>query len=143
LGLLLLLSLAKVIHQHVQIDNLKTKFDAEREEIRKDAIKRSRDVLEGKIYEQLAPLFKNWVFDPSDARFLGSPLDFVVFKGMSRGEPKEIVFVEVKTGSSKLTKHQNKLKKLVEEGKVSFELIELGGEHDKYIQEAERPSSLS
>jgi predicted Holliday junction resolvase-like endonuclease len=53
LGLLLLLSLAKVIHQHVQIDNLKTKFDAEREEIRKDAIKRSRDVLEGRFMSSL------------------------------------------------------------------------------------------
>jgi predicted Holliday junction resolvase-like endonuclease len=114
------------LYQAYTNNRLKHEFLRREDEIRKDAIQRSRDVLEGKIYEQLAPLFPSWVFDPSDAKFLGMPIDYVVFSGLAKGEPTEIVFIEVKTGKSQLSKHQRQLKKLVSEGKVRFELIRLG-----------------
>ena len=38
-------------------------------------------------------------YDPGDSRFLGSPVDFVVFAGLwEADEVEQIVFVEVKTG---------------------------------------------
>jgi len=94
-------------------------------EQRTDAVKRSRSVIEGQVFEQLVPHFPEWKYTPSEARFLGSPIDYVVFEGMSTGKPDKIVLVEVKKGTSKTTPLQNKIKKLIKEGKVEWETLEL------------------
>src|SRR3990172_390021 len=68
---------------------------------RHDSITRSRHVVAGKVQEYLAPLFPEFIsqFNPKDARFLGTPLDFIVFDGLDEGgEVKRVVFVEIKTG---------------------------------------------
>ena len=53
--------------------------------IRKDSIATQRSVIKGKTTEQLAPLLKPFSdkYDLTDARFLGSPIDYVVINGMS------------------------------------------------------------
>lgn len=94
-------------------------------EQRADAVKRSRSAIEGQVFEQLVPHFPEWKHTPSDARFLGSPIDFVVFEGMSAGKPNKVVLVEVKKGLSATTPLQNKIKKLIKEGKVEWETLEL------------------
>ena len=66
--------------------------------IRKDALRRSQATVSGKATEHLVPLLPDFPFDPRDARFLGSPVDLVVFDGLSGGDLQEVVFVEVKTG---------------------------------------------
>lgn len=74
---------------------------------RRDALVRSRNVVSGKVQEHLVPFFPEFLgmFNPRDARFLGSPIDFVVFTGLDEGEEcREVVLVEVKTGKSPLTK---------------------------------------
>jgi len=94
-------------------------------EQRADAVKRSRSVIEGQVFEQLVPHFPEWKHTPSEARFLGSPIDYVVFEGMSTGKPEKVVLVEVKKGSSATTPIQNKIKKLIKEGKVEWETLKL------------------
>lgn len=66
--------------------------------VRKDAVNRSTAVIKGKVTEHLVPYFPEFNYHPSDARFLGTPIDFIVFDGLSEGQLKEIVFVEVKSG---------------------------------------------
>jgi predicted Holliday junction resolvase-like endonuclease len=100
-------------------------FVVELEEARKDAIQRSRSSLEGKVFEQLVPHFPEWKHVPSDARFIGTPIDYIVFDGLSEGEPKQITIVEVKKGKGSTTKIQNKIKKLIKEGKIVWELLKL------------------
>ena len=87
---------------------------------RDDALERSRAVLKGKIGEQMAPILDIFPFDVADARFLGSPIDFVVFNGYSDGQTEEVILVEIKTGKSRLSKRERDIKKVVESGKVSF-----------------------
>ncbi len=94
-------------------------------EQRSDAVKRSRSVIEGQVAEQLVPYFPQWTHTPSEARFIGSPIDYIVFDGMSTGNPEKISFVEVKKGSSSTTPMQNKLKKLIKDGKVEWEILKL------------------
>jgi len=95
-------------------------------EQRADAVKRSRSVIEGLTFEQLAPHFKEWKYGkPSDARFIASPLDYVVFSGLSENNVKEIIFVEVKTGKSQVTKRQKSVRDAIKNGKVKYELLEL------------------
>lgn len=95
------------------------------ETLRKEALERSRAVLKGKIGEQMAPLLPQFRHEPSDARFIGSPVDYVIFEGHSEGEPREVVFLEVKTGRSALTPLERKLKEVVEGGRVRWETLEL------------------
>lgn len=101
------------------------KQEAERlDEARQRAIEQSRAVLGGKFVEQLIPYLPEFKYDPTEARFIGSPLDFVIFPGLAQGEPREVVFLEVKTGKSKLTPAERKLQKLIEAGRVRWELIQ-------------------
>ncbi len=90
-------------------------------EEREDAVKRSRSVLSGQFSEQLAPYLPNFNFSPSEVRFIGKPIDFVVFKGMDEKEIREIVFVEVKTGKASLSGVERSLKKAVEDKRVRWE----------------------
>ena len=94
---------------------------------RKDATRRSRSVLGGKAGEQLAPLVPEFSdrFDPSEARFLGAPIDYVVFDGIGTGELREVVLVEVKTGRSSLNRNEREVELAVREGRVRFEVLRL------------------
>ena len=94
---------------------------------RRDATKRSRSVLAGKAGEQLAPLVPKFCdrFDPSEARFLGAPIDYVVFDGIGSGVLHEVVLVEVKTGSSSLNANERQVELAIAEGRVRFELLRL------------------
>lgn len=94
-------------------------------EQRADAVKRSRSVIEGMVAEQLVPHFPEWKHTPSDARFIASPLDYVVFSGLSKDKVEEIIFVEVKTNSSQTTKRQRSVRDAIKNGKVSYELLEI------------------
>lgn len=85
------------------------------------AVKRSRAVSLGKAVEHLVPFMPDFPYEPGDARFLGSPVDFVVFAGLREtDEVSEIVFVEVKTGRSKLSSREQSVRRAVEEGRVSW-----------------------
>ena len=89
--------------------------------IRSDAIKKSRSVLTGQFSEQLAPYLPGFKYKPTEARFIGKPIDFIVFAGLDEKDPQEIIFVEVKTGKAKTSPVENKLKNIIEEKKVRWE----------------------
>ena len=88
---------------------------------RKDAIMRSRSVLSGMFSEQLAPFLPNFNFKPTECKFLGNPVDFIVFKGLDNKKVDEIVFVEVKSGKAKLSNVEKSLKEAVKNKKVHWE----------------------
>ena len=89
--------------------------------IRQDAIQKSQAVTRGKITEQLIPYLPDFPFDPKDARFIGSPIDFVVFDGLSDGEVKSVVFVEVKTGKSGLSARERDVRDAIQSRKVDWQ----------------------
>src|ERR1041385_8912167 len=63
--------------------------------IRQDAVQRSHAVTSGKVHEQLVPYLPEFGFNPKDARFLGSPVDLLVFDGLDDGELRRGVFLEI------------------------------------------------
>ena len=100
------------------------KWETEKETIRKEAIAQSRAVLGGKFVEQLVPYLPEFKYDPTEARFIGSPIDLIVFPGLAAGNPQEIVIMEVKTGKTgQLTPQERKIRQLIEDGMVRWELI--------------------
>ena len=97
----------------------------EREKAIKEAITQSRAVLGGKFTEQMAPFLPDFKYDPTEARFIGSPIDLVVFPGLASGDPQEIVIMEIKTGkSAQLTSAERKIRQLIEDGMVRWELLQ-------------------
>ena len=88
--------------------------------IREDAVKQSRSVLSGQFSEQIAPYLPDFPFKPTEARFLGKPIDFVVFRGMDEKKIDEVVFVEVKSGKNTLNIVQKSLKSSIEGKKISW-----------------------
>ncbi len=101
------------------------KWEEEREKAVRDAVTQSRAVLGGKFTEQMAPYLPEFRYDPTEARFIGSPIDLIVFPGLSRGEPEEIVIMEIKSGrSAQLTPQERKIRQLIEDGMVRWELLQ-------------------
>ncbi len=96
--------------------SLAARLDAER----RDAVKRSRAVLGGQFSEQLAPFLPGFPGDPTEVRFIGKPVDFVSFSGASRGAVEEVVFIEVKSGDSRLSQVERSLRDAVESGRVRY-----------------------
>jgi predicted Holliday junction resolvase-like endonuclease len=88
--------------------------------VRDDAVLRSQAVTSGKVFEQLVPFLPGFDFNPRDARFLGSPVDLVVFDGLSEGDVRRIVFVEVKTGGAQLTGRERSVRNVVRAGQVEW-----------------------
>ena len=63
-------------------------------------------------------------------------MDFIVFKGLSDGKPEEIIFVDVKSGSSTtLSNRERKIKELIEAGKVRWMLIHLPKEIERLLKQ--------
>lgn len=87
---------------------------------RKEAIMKSRAVLGGQFSEQLAPCLPNFEYLPTECRFIGKPVDFVVFKGMDEKNINEVVFVEVKSGKAQLSSSEKKLKETIEKKRVRW-----------------------
>ncbi len=101
------------------------KWQAEMDKAIKAAINQSRAVLGGKFTEQMAPYLPDFKYDPTEARFIGSPIDLVVFPGLANGDPQEIVIMEIKTGKTgQLTPQEKKIRQLIEDGMVRWELLQ-------------------
>lgn len=88
--------------------------------IRKDAAAKSQSTLVGKITEHFIPYLPEFSYNPQDARFLGSPIDFIVFDGLSEGALRKIIFIEVKTNTGSLTVRERQIRDVVNEKAVEW-----------------------
>lgn len=112
---------------------------------RRESVDKSRSSLKGRIAEQMAPLLPGFQYPPADARFLGDPIDYVVFNGYTElrdngddGAAMEIVLLEVKQGASALTSFQRAIARSVEEGRFRFEVLRIS-ENGSAATEAWQP----
>ena len=126
------LQLAKrTIEEHYK-DQMEVWKKTELEKTVKESVNKSRSILRGKTTEHFAPISEEFLkeFVPSDAKFIGSPIDYIIFSGagsITDGEEKEIeiVFMDIKTGKAKLTKVQRAIKKAVEEKRIRWKTLEI------------------
>jgi predicted Holliday junction resolvase-like endonuclease len=80
--------------------------------------KASISVKHGKFLEHYVPWIKKiFPYDPSKFRFIGNPIDGVLF------DKDKIVFMEFKTGKSGLNETQKKIKFLVKNKKVEWKEV--------------------
>ena len=113
---------------------------------RADAVDTSRAVLKGKIVEQMAPLLPGFLakYNAADARIIGSPIDYLIFKNMSKGkdsdDPIEIVLLDIKTGNAGLSAIQRKIEEAASSKRVRFDVLR-GDEPTSSNVEPERAST--
>lgn len=130
--ILLVLVSASAVYLFVSRRELQIRFEQRvdqrlseiEEEVRKDAISRSARTLSGKALEKMVPFLDRFGHDPHDVRWVGDPVDLVVFDGYSKSGRREvdsITFVEVKSGSSDLSRGQGRIKRAVEKKRVFWE----------------------
>ena len=96
------------------------------EKARADSIKRQRSILKGQATEQLAP-YINSKYNPKDYKFIGDPIDYIIFNGMSNIKEKDdeinkIILMDIKTGKSQLNRVQKAVKKCIEAGNIEFQI---------------------
>jgi len=108
------LNIKKLVHEWelkytTDLAEIKELIQSAEKYMRHDAIKRSKRTLLGKLWEQVSPYLPKFPFRPSDMKFLGSPIDFIIFDGASENDIKEVIFLEVKSGDSKLSTQERKL----------------------------------
>lgn len=94
--------------------------------IRQDAVQRSQATIAGLVHEQIVPFLPGFPFNPKDARFIGSPVDFIVFDGLDVGRLERIVLLEVKTGNAKLTSRERQIRDVARAGMVSWHELRVG-----------------
>lgn len=86
------------------------------------ALKSSKQSLStkyGRLTEQFMPFMKDYPYDAQNFRFLGTPIDGVQFNDDG------IVFVEFKSGDSRLSAKQKAIKDLVLNKKVEFKEVRM------------------
>ena len=110
-----------------ELEKQKRLWTAEQEKIiRKDSVERSRRVIRGQATEHLAPLTMPGL-NIKDFRFLGNPIDYIVFSGASDvtdsvhdADFEKIILLEIKSGKSRLNKVQRRIRDAVKNGNVEF-----------------------
>ena len=87
---------------------------------RLDTARRQRSTVGGQIAEALRPYVGDFPYDPSDLTFVGDPVDFIAFRGRAAGHIEEVVFIEVKRGTSTLRPSQRQTRDAISAGRVRW-----------------------
>jgi predicted Holliday junction resolvase-like endonuclease len=100
------------------------------EDVVASRVKQSRAVINGQVAEQIAPLLPGFPFAPGDCRFIGKPIDFLVFRGMEAKNISEVVFLEIKTGKAGgrpagLNEQEKRLRDCIKAGRVRWEELDI------------------
>src|SRR4029077_15922195 len=93
--------------------------------IRQDARQCSETLTRGTVHGQLVPSLPEFGFNPKDARFVGSPVDLLVFDGLDEGELRRVVFLEIKTGGAPLTGREPPVRDVVRARQVTWEELRI------------------
>lgn len=88
------------------------------------AEKRAIEVGFGKIIEKFIPAYKDLKLQFCECRPLYEPIDIIVFNGLMKREVDLITFLEIKSGSASLNRHQRIIKDAVLEGKVDLKVLQ-------------------
>jgi len=87
---------------------------------RKDTAARQRSTIKGDISEIIAPWSLKSVNSVKELNFMGSPIDFVGFKGLDGDGEIEIKFIEIKSGKSRLNKNQRRIRDAVAAKRIEW-----------------------
>lgn len=92
---------------------------------RKSAVKQSKSVTLWYVSEKLAPILPDFPYNYKDLVFLGKWVDYVVFDGLSEGRLRQIVLLEIKTGTSRLNANEKQIKNICDRRYIKHEVMRI------------------
>jgi len=105
-------------------------FDEREEQLKKRKIsadvgaeKKAIEVGFGKMIEKFIPAYKNLNLQFAECRPLFDPIDLLVFDGLLDRNVNHVSFIEVKSGNSKLNKHQKLIEDAVLDKRVDLRVL--------------------
>lgn len=90
-----------------------SKFEKELADLKSQ--QQSKSVRLGLISENVLPFHADFKYNVKDLVPMFRPIDYVVFA------PDEVIFLEIKVGTSQLSEKQKHIRSLIQQGKVRFE----------------------
>ncbi len=87
---------------------------------RGDAIKRSRSAILWELYEKILPFLSNFIYSPKDMVFIWKWFDYLILDWLNEWDLREIIFMEIKYGSSTLNKNEKMIRQVVGSKKVKY-----------------------
>lgn len=119
----------------IAMDRKEERWDEREDEIRRKAVEQGRKEAEKAVIKAISPKLKAMKFDPFDVKAIFNPVDFVVFKGMTKKDNvSDILFLSKSVKNPDLNQLRNQVKKAIlsksyewqvvrisEDGKIGFE----------------------
>lgn len=140
----------KISEYEEHIRRIQLQHQEEIKKAREESVEQSRHTIKGQVAEQLVPLLPGFEFHPSDARFIGHPIDYVIFNGYTQlrdgnGVPAqlEIVILDIKRNMARLTKEQLAIAQAIQAGRVKFQVVRVdeNGEVRSFSMESKKKSA--
>lgn len=129
LGIVIALSICSITAL-ILYNRLKKKHDYRIKKERDNAITLSRRTVKGQLAELMFPWIQKQLmgYELGDMLFIGKLVDYIIVDGYNEakdadGEIRKVIFMDIKTGNAKLSKHQEKLKQAIEAGRVEWKTI--------------------
>lgn len=136
------LEIWEVLGKEAALNLEQWKTDAEKE-IRQDAINKSQSVTMGKMTEHIVPYLPGFEFNPTDARFIGSPVDLIVFDGLDEDCLRKIVFIEIKTGASSLSTRERWIRDAVLAKNIEWREVKVNLESQDVVHQVKSRKTMS
>ncbi len=91
------------------------------EKLRLQIADKQRAGIKGRVTEMFAPYLQGFPYKASECKFIGDPIDYVVFEGLDQRQITGVHFVDVKADSSELKPHQRQIKEIIDQkGNIQF-----------------------
>lgn len=122
------------------LEQIKAELEAKYKEKNKRSNDVARTVLRGQLLESFVPIREATIQDLNsfDFRPFGDFCDFIVIDGYTdvkdgvAEEIKRVIFMEVKSGNAKMSKHQEAVKEAIAHGKVEWQVINVPAKTEEW-----------
>lgn len=84
------------------------------------SIKKSKSIILWEVYEKVLPFLPNFPYKPRDMIFLWKWVDYIVFDWINDWNVKKIIFLEVKSWTSKLNKNEQMIKNIILKNNIEY-----------------------
>jgi predicted Holliday junction resolvase-like endonuclease len=102
-------------------------FEEREHEIRMAATQRGQRAARKRL-KRIAPFFVERRIVPQDVKVIFSPVNYVVFQGMTDGEPKSIDLIDGPAASSSHEKAQKSIERAIQKGNLEWQTFHIDRE---------------
>ena len=107
----------------IAMNEKEEKFNEKEQKIRDAAVKRGRDEAEKIVKKAILPIFTILKIDPYDVKPIMSPIDFIVFDGMTKKDKiKDIIFLSKTSKIESLNSIRKQIKETISKKNYTWQV---------------------